>query len=85
MYIWVTEVYNHHFIYSVEFKAFIRSADTKEDGCCDRLALTSTALTGFFAKYLGKVMSKGPWRNPFPKRGRRQGSRMRKYLYYIES
>ena len=60
MYIWVTEVYNHHFIYSVEFKAFIRSADTKEDGCCDRLALTSTALTGFFAKYLGKVMSKGP-------------------------
>ena len=79
MYIWVTKVYNHHFIYSVEFKAFIRSADTKEDGCCDRLALTSTALTGFFAKYLGKVMSKGPWRNPFPKRG----SRMRKYPYYI--
>ena len=54
MYIWVTKVYNHHFIYSVEFKAFIRSADTKEDGCCDRLALTSTALTGFFAKYLEK-------------------------------
>ena len=76
-------VYDYHFIYSVEFKAFIRCADTKEDSRCDRLALTSTALTGsFFAKYLGKVMSKGPWRNPFPKRGRRQGSRMRKYPYY---